>query len=400
MPEKIEPNPKASQDFVTRWEASGSAERANYTMFLTELCDLLGVPGPEPTRPDDQDNAYVFERSVPMDDGDGNTTVGRIDLYKRGCFVLEAKQGSTVAAADELAVRRRRRTGAGTAVRGTAGWDAAMKKAKGQAERYVRSLPAGRGQPAVHPRGGRGARDRALCRLLPARQDLQPIPRRPHLPHHAQGPGEGGNPLAASPASGATRSGWTQPATAPRSRARSPTSWPSSPRASSRPGHHAEVVAAFLMRCLFTFFAEDVGLIDKERADEQPFTDLLKTLRGHRDQFVPMAQDVWGRMDAGGFSTAMRRKLKHFNGGLFQECHALPVTPAQLELLIQAGESDWSDVEPAIFGTLLERALEPRERHKLGAHYTPRAYVERLVLPTVIEPLREKWDAARPPRSR
>jgi hypothetical protein len=91
----------------------------------------------------------------------------------------------------------------------------------------------------------------------------------------------------------------------------------------------------------------------------------------------------------------MRRKLKHFNGGLFQESHALPVTPAQLELLIRAGESDWSDVEPAIFGTLLERALEPRERHKLGAHYTPRAYVERLVLPTVIEPLREKWDAAR-----
>jgi hypothetical protein len=65
----------------------------------------------------------------------------------------------------------------------------------------------------------------------------------------------------------------------------------------------------------------------------------LKTLRGYCDQFVPMAQDVWGRMDAGGFSTAMRRKLKHFNGGLFQESHALPVTPAQLELLIQAGEN-------------------------------------------------------------
>jgi len=63
-------------------------------------------------------------------------------------------------------------------------------------------------------------------------------------------------------------------------------------------------------------------------------------------------------------------------------------------LLIRAAEADWSDVEPAIFGTLLERALDPRERHKLGAHFTPRAYVERLVVPTVIEPLREEWDAA------
>ena len=62
---------------------------------------------------------------------------------------------------------------------------------------------------------------------------------------------------------------------------------------------------------------------------------------------------------------------------------------------IEAAQADWHDVEPAIFGTLLERALDPRERHKLGAHYTPRAYVERLVLPTIIEPLREEWETVR-----
>jgi type II restriction/modification system DNA methylase subunit YeeA len=68
-----------------------------------------------------------------------------------------------------------------------------------------------------------------------------------------------------------------------------------------------------------------------------------------------------------------------------------------LDLLIAAGRADWRDVEPAIFGTLLERALDPRERHKLGAHYTPRAYVERLVLPTVIEPLRAEWQTVQAP---
>ena len=51
-------------------------------------------------------------------------------------------------------------------------------------------------------------------------------------------------------------------------------------------------------------------------------------------------------------------------------------------------------MEPAIFGTLLERALDPAERHAMGAHFTPRAYVERLVLPTVIEPLRAEWSDA------
>ncbi|RZL10035.1 MAG: class I SAM-dependent DNA methyltransferase, partial [Hymenobacter sp.] len=65
-----------------------------------------------------------------------------------------------------------------------------------------------------------------------------------------------------------------------------------------------------------------------------------------------------------------------------------------MALLQQAAAADWTLVEPAIFGTLLERALDPAERHSLGAHYTPRRYVERLVLPTVIEPLRQEWAAA------
>jgi len=59
--------------------------------------------------------------------------------------------------------------------------------------------------------------------------------------------------------------------------------------------------------------------------------------------------------------------------------------------LLAAAERDWADVEPAIFGTLLERALNKKERHMLGAHFTPRAYVERLVRPTIEEPLREEW---------
>ncbi len=47
--------------FFRRWEASGAAERANYSVFLNELCDLLDVPRPDPAGPDDEKNAYVFE---------------------------------------------------------------------------------------------------------------------------------------------------------------------------------------------------------------------------------------------------------------------------------------------------------------------------------------------------
>jgi hypothetical protein len=90
----MDPNPADPTAFIARWQKSGAAERANYQLFLSELCDLLGVPRPDPTTPDDAANAYVFERAVIFHHGDGTTSTGRIDLYRRHGFVLEAKQGA------------------------------------------------------------------------------------------------------------------------------------------------------------------------------------------------------------------------------------------------------------------------------------------------------------------
>jgi hypothetical protein len=145
-------------------------------------------------------------------------------------------------------------------------------------------------------------------------------------------------------------------------------------------------VANFLLRCLFTMFAEDVALLPAGS-----FTGLLARLKEDPDAFVPALESLWGTMSTGGLSTILLKKLPRFGGGLFTQADAIPLNADQIQLLIEAAAASWEDVEPAIFGTLLERALDPRERHKLGAHYTPRAYVERLVNPTVMEPLRAEW---------
>ena len=81
--------------FIQRWKESGAGERRTFQSFLNELCDSLKVPKPDPSRADERANAYVFEKAVKFDDGDGNVTTKFIDLYKRGCFVMEAKQGSS-----------------------------------------------------------------------------------------------------------------------------------------------------------------------------------------------------------------------------------------------------------------------------------------------------------------
>ena len=84
--------PAGLADFLARWQHADGSELANYQLFVTDLCQLLSVGSPDPAREDTRDNAYVFERRVTFRHGDGSASTGRIDCYKRGHFVLEAKK--------------------------------------------------------------------------------------------------------------------------------------------------------------------------------------------------------------------------------------------------------------------------------------------------------------------
>ncbi len=81
--------------FIARWSAATPSEPANSQPFLSELCDLLEVPRPEPS----PTNGYAFEFEVTEHHRDGSTSKGRIDLYRRGCLVLESRQFQAAQAA-------------------------------------------------------------------------------------------------------------------------------------------------------------------------------------------------------------------------------------------------------------------------------------------------------------
>jgi hypothetical protein len=115
-----EPVENPIEAFIERWRRADGSERANYQLFLTELCELLGLDGPDPASVDTEENAYVFERKVTFRHADGTTSSGYIDLYRRGAFVCEAKQTNK-----ELDSK---------------GWDNAMLRAHGQAQQYQRML--------------------------------------------------------------------------------------------------------------------------------------------------------------------------------------------------------------------------------------------------------------------
>lgn len=379
--------------FISRWQGhEGGQERANYALFLTELCDLLGLPHADPASATTEGNDYVFERAVKEVARDGSASMKRIDLYKRDCFVLEAKQSrlsgdKKVGDAPQLpgleSAPRGRRASANRS------WDVLMMNARAQAENYVRLLPASHEPPPFVLVCDVGHCIEVYSNFRRDGKAYDQFPDRRSFRIYLED-------LRQEAVRDRLRAIWSDPLSLDPSRYAAKVTREIATRiakvslALEKAGYATEEVAMFLMRVLFTMFAEDVDLLPKES-----FKNLLKDCAQKPEIFPGMMEDLWKAMDEGGFTATIREKVKQFNGEFFKNRRALKLAKEEIGELAAAASYDWRDVEPAIFGTFLEQALDPTDRRRLGAHYTPRAYVERLVIATIIDPLRDEWDVAR-----
>ncbi|MBB5035758.1 class I SAM-dependent DNA methyltransferase [Prosthecobacter vanneervenii] len=374
--------------FIDHWSRAEANERANSQSFLIGLTQLLGLPAPS----HNHHEGYSFEYPVKVP---GGTSTNFLDLYRRGHFVLESKQFTAqkleqsaleLAAIDAGALAHQKKSGP---VRGTGSWDDAMIRAKGQAERYVRSLPADEPNPPFILVCDVGHSIEVYADFTQAGKAYLPFPDPRTFRIQLKD-------LEREDIRERLRLIWTNPTALDPAKVSAEVTREIAgylaelAKSLEAEKHDPEVVAQFLTRCLFCMFAEDVGLLP-----DHAFTELLHSVPADGTGFPELLSTLFREMNTGtgkSISVVLRKKLLKFNGGLFADDTVLPVNGLQLGLLKQAAKMNWRNVEPAIFGTLLERALVPSERHALGAHFTPRAYVERLVLPTVIEPLREEFE--------
>ncbi len=141
-------------------------------------------------------------------------------------------------------------------------------------------------------------------------------------------------------------------------------------------------VAHFLDRVLFALFAEDAGLLPRglmKRLVENLYANPAGFNTGLARLFAVMARE------GGTFGADW---IEWFDGGLFDDAPSVDLRADEIRVIRDAADLDWANVEPAIFGTLFERGLDPDKRSQLGAHYTDRASIERLVDAAVMTPLR------------
>ena len=150
-----------------------------------------------------------------------------------------------------------------------------------------------------------------------------------------------------------------------------------------------EKLARYLNQIVFCLYAEDADLL--------PNGLFSRIVRQHNhdantfDQAVRSLFDQMAKVDGGLFGAD---RVNYFNGDLFNSVDTVLFSDVALYHLDQAARKDWRNIEPSIFGTLFERALDASKRSQLGAHYTGAADIELVVEPVVMDPLRREWETA------
>ncbi len=323
-------------EFIAKWQASELKERSAAQEHFIDLCRLLGEPTPADDDP--TGDRYCFERGARKDTGGD----GWADVWKRGHFAWEYK-----------------------------GKHANLDKAFQQLRRYALALE---NPPLLI------VSDMARFRITTNWTNSISVVREFSLAELEDGANRNllkwamSDPERLRP--GETRQMVTERAAA---------TFSELAQSLRDRGHEPQAVAHFVNRLVFCMFAEDIGLLPDDM-----FTRMLEQARTQPDEFVVLAQDLFGAMSTGG--RIGFEPVAWFNGGLFDDDSALPLGAAEIQTALKAAALDWSEIDPSILGTLFERGLDPDKRSQLGAHYTDRDKIMRIVDPVIVRPLLAEWE--------
>lgn len=327
------------EEFIRKWASSQLKERSGSQEQFIDICRLLDEP--TPAEEDPKGENYCFERGA-RKDGGGD---GWADIWKRHCFAWEYK-----------------------------GKHANLDSALTQLRRYTSALEnppllivSDMERFHIHTNWTNSVSKIYKFSL----EDFKNQSTREKFKWALS------NPNRLRP--GETREAITQQAAE---------TFASLAHGLRERGHNPQTVARFMNRLIFCMFAEDIGLLPDDM-----FTDMLKGVRRQPEDFVEWTGDLFRAMESGG--RVGYKQIAWFNGGLFDDDTALPMTQLDIQKVLNAALLDWSEIDPSVFGTLFERGLDPDKRSQLGAYYTDRDKIMRIINPVIYYPWIDDWEKAK-----
>ncbi len=153
----------------------------------------------------------------------------------------------------------------------------------------------------------------------------------------------------------------------------------------------------FLTRLLFCFFAEDTGIFSKDLFS-QSIHDYTLEDGSDLAEYIEGAFDIMN-IESPAIRDRMPSKISQFpyvNGGLFAQHFAIPHLSARTrKLILKCGAFNWSEINPDIFGSMIQAVIRPEDRAGLGLHYTSVPNIMKVIRPLFLDELYEAFNSAK-----
>lgn len=147
----------------------------------------------------------------------------------------------------------------------------------------------------------------------------------------------------------------------------------------------------FITRLLFCFFAEDTGIFEENlfSASIQQYT---KPDGSDLSEYLDAAFNIMDCDLRNSDTLSIIKQFPYVNGGLFAKHIQIPKMGAKArKIIIECGELDWKDINPDIFGSMIQAVVNPEERANQGMHYTSVPNIMKVINPLFLDELREEY---------
>ncbi|WP_149525791.1 class I SAM-dependent DNA methyltransferase [Sphingobacterium hotanense] len=149
----------------------------------------------------------------------------------------------------------------------------------------------------------------------------------------------------------------------------------------------------FLSRLLFCYFAEDTGIFSVKSIFTETLANNTKSDGSDVDAFLSLLFKKLNTEQGNGELPSYLDAFPYVNGGLFRDAIVCPeFSQKSRQILLDSGTLDWSEINPDIFGSMIQAVADPAERTNLGMHYTSVQNILKLIKPLFLDELEQEFE--------